>query len=113
MPNIPPTALAIGALAILYIVIRIWASRAEERRRMAHDERMAKLFAEREALAAASQNDAPPSSIGAVTSDKEPKMADDEKPPVEKVTTVKIRCRACKALNDETAEKCIACGAEL
>ena len=106
MPNIPPTALAIGALAILYIVIRVWASRAEERRRMAHDERMAKLFAEREEMIA---KEAGPSSLGAVTSDKEPKIAGA----AEKSEVVKIRCRACKALNDETAEKCVACGAEL
>ena len=112
MPNIPPTALAIGALAILYIVIRVWASRAEERRRMAHDERMARLFAEREAMM---KEQAGPSSLAAVTSDKEPPVreAPESQPSAEPKETVKIRCRACKALNDETAEKCAACGAEL
>jgi hypothetical protein len=117
MPNIPPTALAIGALAILYIVIRVWASRAEERRRMAHDERMAKLFAEREAATKEKENIGP-SSLAAVTSDKEPPVRDApesrEAPSApDAKETVKIRCRACKALNDETAETCAACGAEL
>ena len=112
MPNIPPTALAIGALAVLYIVIRIWASRAEERRRMAHDERMATLFAEREAAAA---KDVGPSSLGAVVSDKDPSVAErpENAPAKAPNETVKIRCRACKALNDEAAETCVACGAEL
>ena len=112
MPNIPPTALAIGALAILYIVIRIWASRAEERRRMAHDERMAALFAEREAAVA---KESGPSSLAAVVRDETPPVGEvaEIRAPIARIETVKIRCRACKALNDETATKCVACGAEV
>lgn len=112
MPHLPPTAWAIGALAVLYITVRIWATRAEERRRAAHDERMEKLYAEREAAAAraAEEREAAgaPSSLAAVTSDKEPKPAAAAVAP-----QVKVRCRACKALNDETATACAECGAEL
>ena len=91
LSEIPKTAWIIGVLGILYLVVRAWAARAEQRRRDARDERMAKLFAERE-------RDAPPTSLAAVVSDSE---------------RVKVRCRACKALNDENAQTCLACGKEL
>src|SRR5262249_29358122 len=105
--------------------VRFWASRAEEQRRAARDERMAQLFAEREAAPPPS---AMPHSLSAVTSDREPEKKDDadakdatgsdenknekdEKKDEKEV--VKVRCRACKALNDEDAKTCKACGAEL
>ncbi len=117
MPNIPPTAWAIGALAVLYIAVRIWATRAEDRRRAAHEERMQKLMAEREAAQLEDESAAEPpdsaigpGSLAAVTSDKDPKPERAASP---QVPQVKVRCRACKTLNDESATTCAECGAEL
>jgi len=102
MHDIPTMAWVIGALGLAYIAVRVWASRAEEKRRAERDERMAQLYAERE-------NAPPPSalphSLSAVTSDRDA--------PAESKEVVKIRCRACKALNDESAKTCTECGAEM
>ena len=107
MHEIPTMAWVIGALGIAYIAIRIWASRAEEQRRAARDERMAELMAERENAPPPSQL---PHSLSAVTSDRDGEKADA---PVESKEVVKVRCRACKALNDESSKTCKECGAEL
>jgi hypothetical protein len=103
MPSLPPMMWVILVLGVLFIAVRMWANRAEERRRAAHEERMARLLAEREAG---------PSSLAAVTSDAPPKPA-PEAPAAEAREAIKVRCRACKALNDESATKCAECGAEL
>lgn len=108
MGDIPPIAWVIGVLGILYLAVRVWAGRAEERRRMARDERMARLLAERDQLPPPS---AMPNSLSAVTSDRDAEKSPEK--PVEKAETVKVRCRACKALNDERATTCEKCGAEL
>ena len=111
MHDIPTMAWVIGALGLAYVAVRIWASKAEEKRRIARDERMAEMLAERENAPPPSQL---PHSLSAVTSDREPekseagaKNAKDDK------EVVKVRCRACKALNDESAKTCKECGAEL
>jgi ribosomal protein L40E len=96
----PPMMWVILALGLAYLVVRVFASRSEERRRAAREERMAQLWAEREAG---------PHSLGAVSSDA------GEAPPSEAAPreAIKIRCRACKALNDESATRCAKCDAEL
>lgn len=98
----PPMMWIILALGAVWLVVRVLGARAEERRRAAHDERMERLWAEREAG---------PSSLGAVSSDA---AGDGIAPPsVAAAETIKVRCRACKALNDEQAARCQACDAEL
>jgi hypothetical protein len=79
---------------------------------------MAQLLAEREAIMAAREAGGP-SSLAAVVSDTDPPRprpkeldaapANDAEPK----ERVKVRCRACKALNDEDATKCVKCDAEL
>jgi hypothetical protein len=117
MHDIPTMAWVIGALGLAYIAIRVWASRAEEQRRAARDERMAQLFAERDNAPPPSQL---PHSLSAVTSDRDGEKPDapaESKPaesnPSESKEVVKVRCRACKALNDESDKTCKECGAEM
>jgi hypothetical protein len=112
MHEIPTMAWVIGALGLAYVAIRVWASRVEQQRREARDERMAQLMAEREDAPPPSQL---PHSLSAVTSgphDPEPSGEKREEKEKEK-EVVKVRCRACKALNDESAKTCKECGAEM
>lgn len=109
MQGIPPIAWVIAVLGIVWIVVRIWASRAEEQRRIAREERIARLMAERE-QAPQSQL---PHSLSAVTSDREPAEEKSTGKSEQKSEVVKVRCRACKTLNDESAKTCTKCGAEM
>ncbi len=122
----PTMAWVVLVLGVLWIAVRIWASRAESRRAAAREERMAELLAEREALLA-QEEAAAPSSLGAVVSDSNPppakpdKAQTDETKPAEDTAgdtqepkeRVKVRCRACRALNDEDATVCASCGKEI
>lgn len=116
--SFPPIMWAIFVLGLLFVAVRVWAGRAEERRRAAHEERMARLLDEREAGLQAEQG---PHSLAALTSDASygthdaaPSSADPRTvAPLVTVETVKVRCRACKGLNDESATTCVQCGAEL
>lgn len=99
--------LLLGALGVAWFVLRILAGKADERRRQAREERMAALYAERERLLTESRAATEgPSSIAAVVSDAGP-------PSVAAREIVKVRCRACGALEDEKATACGKCGAEL
>lgn len=102
MHDVPTMAWVIGGLGLAYIVVRVWASKAEEKRRALRDERMAQLLAERDQGPPPS---ALPHSLSAVTSDREPGEGQS--------AVVKVRCRGCKALNDEGRETCEKCGAPL
>ncbi len=110
--SFPPIMWAIFALGLVFLVLRVWAGRADERRRAAHEERMARLLAEREE---ARQAEPAPHSLAALTSD----AAQDERGPqpasasASPAEAIKVRCRACKALNDESKATCERCGAEL
>lgn len=113
--SFPPTMWAIFVLGLLFVAVRMWVGRAAERRHAAHEERMARLLEEREA---ALQREHGPHSLAATTSDAaEPTDAGTPPAATEagapRIETVKIRCRACKALNDESATNCAECGAEL
>ena len=100
-------AWVILVLGVVWFVMRQIAARAEEQRRIRHDERMAELMAEREAML---QREEAPSSLAATTSDApdEPKSQAASTAPA-----VKVRCKACRALNDEEATTCASCGAAL
>ncbi|GAC1353405.1 MAG: hypothetical protein NVSMB47_05540 [Polyangiales bacterium] len=107
MTDIPPLAYVIGALGIVYLLVRAWVARGEAQRRAAREARMEQLYAEREA---------PPSSLIAVTRDSDRPAAADKGDGVAGGAareTIKVRCRACKALNDESATACGSCGAAL
>lgn len=67
---------------------------------------MAALYEERERLLAENRAAEGPSSIAAVVSDAAP-------PSLAAREVVKVRCRACGALEDEKATRCGKCGADL
>ncbi len=98
--------LLLGALGVAWFVLRILAGKADERRRQAREERMAALYEERERLLAENRAAEGPSSIAAVVSDAAP-------PSLAAREVVKVRCRACGALEDEKATRCGKCGADL
>jgi hypothetical protein len=105
----PTMAWVILVLGIVWFVLRQLAARAEDKRRMRHEERVAELLAEREALRAREEA---PSSLAATTSE-----TDEQAPAAEARAVVreqvKVRCRACRALNDEEEKTCASCGAAL
>jgi cbb3-type cytochrome oxidase subunit 3 len=106
---------AIFVLGLLFVAVRMWVGRAAERRHAAHEERMARLLEEREAALQREQEPRSPESLAATTSDAagvgaSPAPSEAGTPGFE---TVKIRCRACRALNDEHATSCVQCGVEL
>ncbi len=98
--SFPPIMWLILALGVAWLLLRMLAGRAEDQRRAAHDERMAQLYAERQAFEERRRREAATDEHVDATA-----AAADE--------TVKVRCRACKALNDESASACEKCGAEL
>lgn len=101
---------ALAALGVAWLVLRILAKRADERRQEAREARMAALYEERERILAESrarrEAEAGPSSIAAVVSDAPPPSSVAKE-------VVKIRCRGCGALEDESAATCGKCGASL
>ena len=106
-------AYVIIALGAVLLAVRFWAAKAQAKREELREERMAKLLEERAAILEAHG----PSSLGGVVSDSdrgargaEDAAHDDAAKATERV---KVRCRACRALNDEDATACASCGAEL
>jgi hypothetical protein len=108
-------AWVIAGLGLVWFVLRQFAARADERRRDRHEQRMAELMAEREALLG--RDEAPTSLVATTTDATDSNDATDATAPGEAAPAptggIKVRCRACKALNDESATNCAACGAEL
>lgn len=94
--SFPPIMWLILALGVAWLLLRVIAGRAQERQRAAHEERMAELHAEREAFEQRRHEAATETHADATAAEP-----------------VKVRCRACKALNDESATTCEQCGAEL
>jgi hypothetical protein len=92
----PKIAYFIGALALLWFIVRLYTRRQEERRQAERDERMARLYAEREEMLHKRPGEEGPTSLGGVVSEPEPEQ-------------IKVRCKACRALNDESATECASC----
>jgi len=100
--NFPPMAWIILALGVLWLVLRLWSRKAEEKRQEERDARMAELLAERERLLG---HDDSPHSLGAVVSDSTPPAK--PKAPSENV------CAGCRMVNPPDAKTCAGCGLEL
>lgn len=110
----PPIAWLILVLGVVWLVLRVWSRRADEKRREEREERMARLYEERERLAgdepprasaAKPHDDAePPSSLAAMTSDPGERASAAPK---------ERRCLGCGTVNDATATTCSKCGFEL
>jgi len=110
--NPPKIAYIIGALALIWFIVRLYTRRIEERRQAERDERMAKLFEEREEIMR-KRHEEGPHSLGGVVSDSDPprkSAVPDSQQPAEHV---KVRCKACRALNDESATECSSCGEKI
>ncbi|MBI2395037.1 MAG: hypothetical protein HYV09_36035 [Deltaproteobacteria bacterium] len=101
--NLPPIAWAILVMGLLWLGLRLWSRKAEQRRQEEREARMAELLAERERMLEARERDAP-SSLGAVVSDSAPKAAEQ---PAER------RCLGCRTVNPPDASVCASCGLEL
>ena len=97
---------ALAALGAVWMILRIWARRSDDRRAEARDARMSALYEERERILAESRarrETEGPSSIAAVVSDADPAPKE----------IVKVRCGGCRALNAESETVCTKCGATL
>lgn len=104
----PKTVVIIGILALTWFIVRIYMRRVEEHRALEREERMARLMVEREEILARRQDEAP-NSLQAVVSDE----GDARAPATKEKATVKVRCKSCRALNDEDAQTCASCGKPL
>lgn len=102
--NLPPIAWAILVMGLLWLGLRLWSRKAEQRRQEEREARMADLLAERERLLEERAREHPPSSLGAVVSDAAPKAAEQ---PAER------RCLGCGTVNRPDAKVCAGCGLEL
>lgn len=96
--SFPPMAWIILLLGVLWLALRLWSRKNEEKRQEAREARMAELLAERERLLG---GDAP-HSLGAVVSDSTP-------PPKNDAQT----CAGCRTVNPPDAKTCAGCGLEL
>lgn len=97
--NFPPMAWLILGMGVLWLGIRLWSRRSEDKRQEAREARMAELLAERERLF----GDVSPHSLGPTVSDSQPPAK----------ATEPRRCAGCLAVNAPDATSCSACGLEL
>lgn len=101
--SFPPMAWIILALGVLWLGLRLWSRKQDEKRQEARDARMAELLAEREQLL---EKEAP-HSLGAVVSDSAPPPSPKAEPPRPRP------CAGCRTVNPADATTCAGCGLEL
>ena len=93
--NFPPMAWIILALGVLWLGLRLWSRKAEERRQSARDARMEELLAERERL------------LGEAEGATQTGVVDA---PAARDARV---CAGCRTANAADATTCHGCGLEL